>query len=74
MLQDPALLFFNRSSRATRLYKESEYELACENYGLALEVRCLDCTNSLWLAVCARCALSLEEAPRLRAFCRRCNV
>ena len=32
VLNDPALLFYNRSSRATRLYKEREYELACECY------------------------------------------
>ena len=36
MLRDPATLFWNRSARATRLYKAGEYELACDSYELAL--------------------------------------
>ena len=36
VLTDPATLFFNRAARATRLYKQGEFELACETYEVAL--------------------------------------
>ena len=36
VLQDPGVLFWNRSSRATKLYKQGEYEEACGSYELAL--------------------------------------
>ena len=36
VLQDPGILFWNRSTRATRLYKAQEYELACDYYERAL--------------------------------------
>jgi len=39
VLRDPSLLFWNRASRAGKLYKDSEYELACENYEAALAMR-----------------------------------
>jgi DnaJ-domain-containing protein 1 len=37
VLRDPGTLFWNRCSRATRLYKAQEYELACEAYEAALK-------------------------------------
>ena len=36
VLTDPSTLFWNRTSRATRLYKQGEYELACDSYETAL--------------------------------------
>jgi len=36
VLTEPSVLFWNRSSRASRLYKQQEYELACEHYEAAL--------------------------------------
>lgn len=35
VLSDPSLLFWNRAARATKLYKASEYEPACECYARA---------------------------------------
>lgn len=35
VLGDPSLLFWNRAARATKLYKASEYEPACECYARA---------------------------------------
>ena len=35
VLQDHALLFWNRAARANKLYKAAEYEAACEGYAAA---------------------------------------
>ena len=37
VLQDPGTLFWNRSARATKLYKQGEFEEACDSYALALK-------------------------------------
>ena len=36
VLCDPSLLFSNRTARATKLYKQGEYELACDGYKAAV--------------------------------------
>ena len=37
VLRDPSLLFWNRAARANKLYKQAEYEPACEGYAAAEE-------------------------------------